>query len=105
MSIDPERMRIALAYIASPTMGLPAEVDAQQFALDGATEEAARRALHTCIGMARDALDTPPAIGLRSVPLDLLNILRENVRSIGCEHWPVEGNLCVCEWLDRVIDG
>ena len=42
--------------------------------------------------------------GERVVPLDLLRILQENVRSIGCEHWPVEGNLCVCEWLAQVID-
>lgn len=48
--------RAALRYISSPTMGLPAGVDAREFAMSGSSERNARYALQLCIGQARDAL-------------------------------------------------
>lgn len=58
-----QRLQEALTYISSPTMTLPAGADAAEFALDGATEDGARRALHTCITMARSALRSTPQNG------------------------------------------
>ena len=53
------RLRAALGYISSPTMGLPGGADAATFCMDGATEQAARIALQCCIETARQALGGP----------------------------------------------
>jgi hypothetical protein len=50
------KVRVHLNYIQQPTMGLPAFRDAAEFAVNGATEQAARYALQLCIQNARLAL-------------------------------------------------
>lgn len=32
--------------------------------------------------------------------LEIVRIIRPGFR---CEHWPVEGNECVCQWMDRIL--
>ena len=59
MQADITRLRAALGYISSPTMGLPGGADAATFCMDGATEQAARMALQCCIETARQALGGP----------------------------------------------
>ena len=54
------RLREALRYISSPTMALPGDRDAYDFAMDGATELMARGALQICIRTARAALSGEP---------------------------------------------
>lgn len=46
----------SLTYVSAPTMGLPPGVDPSAFALNGASEGAARYALSNCILNARGAL-------------------------------------------------
>jgi hypothetical protein len=65
-----ERLRVALRYIARPTMSLPSGADAAEFAMTGADERSARVALTTCITMAASALTPPPSEPSESVTLD-----------------------------------
>lgn len=51
--LDPQE---ALRYITRPTMGLGAQDDPEQYALNGATEPNVRQALAACIRIARAAL-------------------------------------------------
>ena len=55
------KVRAALTYISSPTMGLPPGRDAAEFAGSDATEQHVRLALQTCIRIARDTLPLLPS--------------------------------------------
>lgn len=66
LKAERDRYKAVLEYVASPTMGRPSDADPVFWAMDGALEWDARRALQTCITMAKDALAVTAQIG-RSV--------------------------------------